>query len=345
MFRTLEADTANDLWKKAAFLFAEGALGTKQTSRIGNTTEVMNVALTLHDPRQRWIATRSPAMNPAFAIAEVVWILQGRNDSAMLNYFNTLLPKFAGAGPTYHGAYGHRLRRRLGIDQLDRAYRALSANAESRQIVLQIWDAEADFPNENGSPVAEDIPCNVVSLLKVRNNKLEWTQIMRSNDLFRGFPHNVVQFTSLQEVFAGWLGVEVGAYHHYSDSLHLYESDGDVRDRIVDCNLPANTDSLAVSKEESDRAFQILGMFCDFLARAETHSAAIVQAVTELALPPAFNNLGCILAADALRRLSALPEMNAVLNRCDNACLKTMFERWHAKPRPQVAFSTKNSVP
>lgn len=165
---------------------------------------------------------------------------------------------------------------------------------------------------------------------------------MRSNDLFRGLPHNVVQFTSLQEVFAGWLGLEVGTYHHYSDSLHLYEKDGDVRDCLADCKLPANPDSIAVSKAESDHAFHVLGMFCDFLACAGTHSAAIVRAVTELPLRPAFKNLGCILAADALRRLPALAEMNAMLNRCDNPCLKTMFERWHAKPPPRCAFPTRS---
>lgn len=45
---------------------------------------------------------------------------------------------------------------------------------------------------------------------------------MRSNDVHRGLPYNVVQFTTLQEVMAGWLGLEVGGYHHWSDSLHLY---------------------------------------------------------------------------------------------------------------------------
>lgn len=337
MFRTLEADTAHELWKQAATMFTDGGVAKRQASRGGNTAEVMNAALTLRDPRQRWIASRAPAMNPAFAIAEVIWILQGRNDSTMLNFFNPQLPKFAGAGPTFHGAYGHRLRRHLGIDQLDRAFRALSTNEASRQIVLQIWDAEADLPLESGAPVAEDVPCNVISLLKVRDRRLEWTQIMRSNDLFRGFPHNVVQFTSLQEVFAGWLGVEIGSYHHYSDSLHLYEQDGVVGERITECRLPANTDSLALSKEESDHAFGALGGFCDFLSDGAANGPSVIHAFTELRLRPAFKNLACILAADALRRRSAFPEMNAVVAHCANPCLKTMFDRWLAKPRAQAA--------
>jgi thymidylate synthase len=48
---------------------------------------------------------------------------------------------------------------------------------------------------------------------------------MRSNDLFKGLPYNLIQFTTLQEIIAGWLRIEVGSYNHISDSLHLYESE------------------------------------------------------------------------------------------------------------------------
>lgn len=78
-------------------------------------------------------------MNPAFAIAELVWIVSGRNDSAMLNYFNPILPRYAGRGHIYHGAYGHRMRKMFALDQLVRAYQVLSKKPESRQVTLQIW--------------------------------------------------------------------------------------------------------------------------------------------------------------------------------------------------------------
>ena len=61
-----------------------------------------------------------------------------------------------------------------------------------------------------GNPSAEDIPCNLSSLLKIRKNQLEWMQINRSNDIYRGLPYNIVQFTTLQELMASWLGIEVG---------------------------------------------------------------------------------------------------------------------------------------
>lgn len=328
MFHALHADTANDLWIKAAQCFCEGGEATRQSSRAGNTRELMNAALTLTNPRQRWIAARTPPMNPAFAIAEVVWILTGRNDSAMLNYFNPTLPKFAGDGPTYHGAYGFRLRKSLGFDQIERAYQALSANPDTRQVTLQIWDSRLDIPDESGAPKSKDIPCNICSLLKVRNGRLEWTQIMRSNDLFRGFPHNVIQFSTLQEVLAGWLNLEPGAYHHYSDSLHLYDLDGDVPSRIEMMDFPQSLDSLAVCKPESDAAFQKLSEFCDLCACPETPGSTVSEFFNTARLPTAHRNLASILAADALRRRKDTNGVNSSLEQCTSNCLRLMFERW-----------------
>lgn len=45
---------------------------------------------------------------------------------------------------------------------------------------------------------------------------------MRSQDVWLGFPYEVFTNTLIQELLAGWLGAELGEYHHHIDSLHLY---------------------------------------------------------------------------------------------------------------------------
>jgi thymidylate synthase len=328
MFQVIDAETADEVWQRAAQWFLPGGLAVPQASRGGATTEVLHAALSIRDPRQRWIGSRVPAMNPAFAIAEVVWILSGRNDSAFLNFFNPVLPKFQGNGPTYHGAYGFRLRHQLGLDQLERAYRALSVQSNSRQVVLQIWDAREDLPRDDGSPQSPDIPCNVAALLKVREGKLEWTQLMRSNDLFRGLPHNIVQFTCLQEVFAGWLGLEPGTYNHVSDSLHLYANDGDVAGRVRPMSVPLNQDSLGLPKLESDTAFARLSAFGDLLAANDSKPADVIGSLGNLSLPVAHANFAAIMAADALRRKGAPEYAAEAAAKCSNECLSLLFSRW-----------------
>jgi thymidylate synthase len=328
MFQVIEAETADALWLKAADWFTPNGIATHQASRGGPTAEVLRASLTLQDPRQRWITSRAPAMNPAFALAEVVWIAVGRNDSAFLNYFNPKLPRFAGKGAAYHGAYGYRLRRHFGIDQLERTYKVLSANRDSRQVVLQIWDGAEDLPFEDGAPRTDDIPCNVASLLKLREGRLESTQIMRSNDLVLGVPHNIVHFSSLQEVLAGWLGVEVGSYNHFADSLHLYERDAPVSERIDPRVLPPNVESIALPKTTSELSFSILADLGDRLCSPTANAEQVLAAFRSVALDSAFRSWAAILTAEALRRRKAFGMIESVMRDCPNGCLATMFERW-----------------
>src|SRR5260221_2354225 len=331
MFQVLEAGTADALWLKAANWFTVGGLAVKQGSRGGLTAEVLCASLTLKHPRQRWITSREPALNPAFALAEVIWIMCGRNDSGFLNYFNPRLPHYAGKGLTYHGAYGHRLRTHFGIDQLERAYTVLYRDHNSRQVVLQIWDTAEDLHAEDGTTRAEDVPCNIVALLKLREGRLEWTQIMRSNDLVLGLPHNIVQFSSLQEVLAGWLGVDVGSYNHFADSLHLYEQDAPISDRIAPRPLPLNVESIALPKTTSERSFSDLAALGDMLSSPAATPEDVLVRFQQIDLDPGFRSWAAILTADALGRRKAFRMAESVMQDCSNPCLSTMFERWMHK--------------
>lgn len=331
MFQSLDAKCANELWLLAADKFKDGGPSARQEGRNGFVREILNASLTLIHPRQRWIGSRIPSLNPAFAIAEVVWIMTGRNDSAMLNYFNPILPRYAGSEATYHGAYGHRLRVHFGIDQIGRAFDVLKNDSESRQVVLQIWDPQADLPASTGLASNPDIPCNICSMLKIRDGKLTWTQIMRSNDIFRGLPHNIVQFTMIQEILAGWLGVDLGSYNHYSDSLHFYESDGEIDDHRTDVTIPKNTDVLNASKSESDRYFQDLSRLCNQCADVGVSRLDLIRKLAALKVPQQYMNLGIVLVADALRRRGASEDAIKVLGGCSNPSLIFLFERWMAK--------------
>lgn len=216
-----DAQSADAVWREAAKWFTQAGRFSRQRSRAGETLEILHAILHIRNPRLRWVFSRRPAINPAFAMVEACWILAGRNDAALPRFFNRRLSRFVGEGEVITGAYGERLRGG-GFDQLDLAAKALGENHDTRQVVLQLYSGSRDFPTTGGKPRHEDVPCNVTSLLKIRHGKLEWTQIVRSNDLMLGVPYNFIQFTILQEVLAGWIGVEVGSYFQLSDSLHVY---------------------------------------------------------------------------------------------------------------------------
>jgi len=325
---SIEGITANDAWSAARSLLTQPGAANRVEGRGGPTHEVLHVVCKIQQPRERWSVARVPPMNPAFAIAELVWIITGRDDSAFLNRWNSKLPAFAGTGARYDGAYGARLRRHFGIDQIRRVCDALSADAGSRQAILQIWDPIHDLPDPKGRPASPDIPCNICSLLKVRKGRLEWTQVMRSNDLFLGLPYNFIQFTYLQEILAGCLRTAVGEYCHFADSLHIYERDI-VHLNQVSVNVPApNTDCLDATLGDSDRYFA--EMAAGIEAMSPGGSADFYETAMTLQVPIPYRNLVLVVAAEAARRKRVRGDVERCLDACTNPCLKQMYSLWNS---------------
>jgi thymidylate synthase len=327
VINTFSGETADLVWQDAFAALTRDEDTLCQQSRLGLTRELLHVHFHIRNPRQRWVLSRHPAINPAFAIAEVFWILSGSNEFNFIRYWNPALTKFIGNNRRCHGAYGHRIRRHFEIDQFQRAFDVLEKNPHSRQVVIQIWDTKVDLPADDGSPQDADIPCNICSMPKVRDGKLEWLQIMRSNDLYRGTPYNIVQFTMLQEILAGWLGVGVGGYNQISDSLHIYDYDYEGLG-AVKCSTYSNDDNLAISKCEFDRVLPIVLSKMEVLTQPCLSKQSFIATCTELDLPCSYKNLFVIAAADSARRRGWKDEVHFAISLCSNPALLASWTRW-----------------
>ena len=332
MITLFHGTSADDVWQQAAKAFQQTDGISVQDSRSGPTREILHAAISIANPRQRWAVSRRPALNPALALAEVVWIMTGRSDLEFLEFWSNEYRKFVGDGPELHGAYGYRIRCHLSIDQLDRAFRALSNNPDTRQVVLQIWDSEVDMPNSDGTPADYDIPCNVMSMPKVRDGRLEWLQVIRSNDVFRGLPYNLVQFTCLQEILAGWLNVECGTYNQVSDSLHVYEQDTDDvlgSKSLLDVSL--NTDSLKLPKDESDQVFKELEGRIEQLIDPDLGPGELKRLASWESAPEAYRNIMTVLAAETFRRRGEKDSAVEAMSSCTNPAYQQLWTRWLAR--------------
>jgi thymidylate synthase len=141
--------------------------------------------------------------------------LVGENDS------HTRWTSPAGAGQdgtTVYGAYGPRLFNKRGIDQFKNVLDLLGRHSSTRRAVIQLFDAE-----DIAAPHRE-IPCTCMLQFMVRDGRLELATSMRSNDAFKGLPHDIFSFTMIQEIVANILGLKLGVYTHFVGSLHLYDS-------------------------------------------------------------------------------------------------------------------------
>jgi thymidylate synthase len=332
MIHSFDGQTADEAWRKAAFALMQDPAVTVEESRAGKTRELLHVALQIRDSRQRWIVSRRDALNVAFALAEVIWILDGRNDARFLVYFNRKLTRYAGDAPTYHGAYGERLRKRFGLDQLKRAADALRSNAQTRQVVLQIWNSRDDLPHPDGQPVSADVPCNLMSMLKLRSGRLDWTQVMRSNDAYRGTPHNIVQFTCLQEVMAGWIGAEPGTYTHWSDSFHFYDECLQTSPiSSAPSALPANTDTLCLSEGEFERCWPSIVRFADAITDERNSGNDLIAILAQTKFPLGWANIVRILLVEGLRRRRAIDAIPRVVEGVSNEALRHLWMLWFAR--------------
>jgi thymidylate synthase len=345
---SIEATTADDAWRRAARLLQVN--GQIQQGRDQPTRELLHVAFSLADPRQRLVFAWP--LNPALAVAEVIWILSGGNASKFLTFWNPRMKRYVDDDTgALHGAYGHRLGSRprlpdeakrvlLGpsregpppLDQLWLAYEALLQSPDSRQVVLQIWDSVRDLPDPK--PRSADVPCNLMSHLMIRDGRLEWLQIMRSNDLIWGTPLNFVQFTCLQEIVAGWLGVEVGSYTHVSDSLHVYQRHWAELDALVlecDSRVPSNLADLRIKGyHEWEQVWgRVAGAAVQLGRRVDPDQAvAILDGVSDL--PTGYVQWIALLAAESLRRHGHYDLAAALIDRA-GGYWATSWRRWYAR--------------
>ena len=182
-----------------------------------NTLEVPCPVTTVYrKPLERVLLDPVRDANPFFHFMEAMWILGGRNDVEFPCIFNKNLAQYSDNGKTFFGAYGFRLRSN-GIDQLAVAVNRLKADHDTRRVVLAMWD-KTDL-----TATSNDIPCNDLIMVKIRNGKLNITVCNRSNDAIWGcYGANAVQFSYIQEYLAAMVGVEVGEYRQVSDSFHAY---------------------------------------------------------------------------------------------------------------------------
>ena len=334
MIRVFNGSSADNVWMQLAKEFQRPGATHKQSSQHGDSNEILHAAISISDPKQRWAMSRKPALNLAFALAEVVWIMRGRRDLAFLDFWNAKYKNFVGQGPELHGAYGFRLRHHIGLDQLDQAYKILCHDSDTRQIVLQIWDSRIDTPNSDGTPVNKDVPCNVISILKVREGKLEWLQILRSNDLFLGLPHNLVQFTSIQEIVAGWLNLECGTYNQISDSIHVYESNAEnVRKSSLGSSREIrNTDSLALPRKESELVWKELEIRAEWMISEKLKENRLKELSRWETVPQAYQNILAVLAAEAARRHKWICVADELMDTvCTNPAFKYLWTEWRLR--------------
>ncbi len=120
----------------------------------------------------------------------------------------------------YSYSYGPRLFNFRGkINQVDDFLIPLmKKNSFSRRGIVTIWD-----PEQDSNAYKREIPALISIDFKMRNKKLNATAVVRSNDLFFGWPANIYQIFVLQEYIAKKLDCKIGSLATFSNSAHIFK--------------------------------------------------------------------------------------------------------------------------
>ncbi len=163
-------------------------------------------------------------------VAEQVWYLMGENRPDWLRPYTRIWDDFLEEDGTIKAAYGYRWRHHFGRDQIEGLISHLSENPHSRHAVIITWD-----PSSDGLAVdtKKNLPCPFSFTVNIAGGKLHLHNIVRSNDMILGCPHDVAGFALLQCILAQRLGVEPGIYTHSISNAHVYDNHYDAAREII----------------------------------------------------------------------------------------------------------------
>jgi thymidylate synthase len=192
----------------------------------GPATELIGALLEVTNPRAR--LSRTETRGKLFSsLGELCWYLAKSKDLSFISYYIPQYKEYAD-GSEIFGGYGPRLFDWRGLNQFKNVRGILTGKPDSRQAVIQLFDAP-DILYEH-----KDVPCTCTLQFMLRHGKLHMFANMRSNDVFLGLPHDVFCFTMLQEVMARSLAAELGTYKHAIGSLHLYDTNIGAAQQFLD---------------------------------------------------------------------------------------------------------------
>lgn len=190
-------------------------------------------------------------------IAEQIWFVSGaRKPADFLRDFTKIWDDFTNPGDVLTVAYGYRWRRHFGRDQLGMLVKLLQKDPSSRHGVVVTWDPANDGL---GGVSKGNVPCPFTFTVNIIGGRLHLMNVVRSNDMVLGAPHDVAGFALLQCMLAQHLGVKPGKYTHVIANAHIYDIHYDAAlDMIkrptthkkIALNLPKNSFTRAEAKDK-----------------------------------------------------------------------------------------------
>ena len=203
-----------------------------------DTREIRNAYFSVANPHPHPITTCDAELNKKiskYTEAEFKLHERGCRSADEFAAYAPFWNNVANKDRTINSAYGYLIWFNRGYDGLTPwmfAKAQLERDIETRQAVLAF-----QLP-EHRTLTTKDLVCTMHGWFSIRDNRLNFDIVMRSNDAILGLVYDMPWFISLMWKMRAALATTypdlvVGTYSHYVHSLHLYDRDVERACKIV----------------------------------------------------------------------------------------------------------------
>lgn len=201
--------------------------------------EMCDVALVIENPLSCLYQNEFRSSQFKYIAAEFMWYFMGRNDVAYISKYAKFWESIKNYDDTVNSSYGYLLfnnPNEHGLTQYQWALESLRKDKDSRQAILHF---NLPIHQRHGN---KDFVCTVYGIFQIRNNRLNFTIHMRSNDVILGLPTDIAFFAVLQSQMLShlkWYGgteyreLELGTYTHIANSFHIYERHFELANKMI----------------------------------------------------------------------------------------------------------------
>jgi thymidylate synthase len=227
--------------------------------------ENTNVALILENPLSCLYTNEHRSSQKKYIAAELIWYFNARRDVEFISKYAKFWNSIQNEDGTVNSSYGYLLfgkKNRFGHTQYNWALKSLIKDKDSRQAVLHFNLPEHQYQTN------KDFVCTMYGIFQIRDNKLNLTVSMRSNDVIWGLPTDIAFFAILQSQMVSHLKhtypeLELGTYTHIANSYHIYEHHFEIVDKMLTSDflpeyIPSVDKDLITQNSETTSNFKVL---------------------------------------------------------------------------------------
>ncbi len=171
-------------------------------------------------PFIRFSSFKSRKFNLSYLKKEFLWYLKGDRFDSSIEEHASLWKTIKNSDGSLNSNYGQYIFGEQ--NQFDEVVNILTVDKDSRRASILILNTEHIISN------TKDVPCTYAINFRIRNNELNMTVHMRSQDIVFGMGNDCPTFSFIHEMLLHVLReiypiLAYGTYTHIVDSFHVYE--------------------------------------------------------------------------------------------------------------------------